>query len=199
MIFGSKHTSEKFILRLGVSINLEALPEWLRSKKTEIPAHPYTEWSRCNNYEYLIFILPVSKNTDWYFHKNSSEFSHSISAIINIEDKFHKNTDIQSCCEGMAPDLEIEIWNDQLSIAFCSRLIMMAPLTEGVSIMNKGKTTLGTLRHQEQEINVPVAFNDKGEPTEFIAIHQWINSRGVSYSNQLANVWMDSPKRLVVN
>jgi hypothetical protein len=200
VIFGKKKDEAKHILRLGVTINISALPAWINSGETDVPVVPYTEWHHHNNFEYLIFVLPVEEGRDWYFHKNAGEFSHSINAMIDLSNHFDSSIDMQSLCDGLLPELEIELWNGQMGIVFCRKLILTAPLTEAVNIIDSGKTSNRNFAEtQNQKIEVPVAFDNNREPTECMTIYKSMDSEGAMYSNQLASFWMDSPKRLVVS
>jgi len=199
VLFGKNKTIERNILRLGVTINLSALPLWITSGEKEVPVVPYTEWHHHESFEYLIYVLPVEEGRDWYFHKNVGEYSHSINAIIELGDYFEFSTEMQNHCDGLPPDLEIELWNGQMSIAFCRKLILMAPLGEAISIIDRGKTSNESFAEaRKREIEVPIAFNNSGEPSECMPVYEWTDDRGAGYSNQLAHFWMDSPRGPVV-
>jgi hypothetical protein len=86
-----------------------------------------------------------------------------------------------------------------MGITFARKLILMAPLTEAANIIDSGETSNGEWESQNQQIEVPVAFDDNWEPIKYMNIHESIDSEGVLYSNQLVCFWMDSPKRLVVS
>jgi hypothetical protein len=200
VIFGKNKNQAKHILRIGVTINISALPAWMGSGETEVPVVPYSKWHNQNNFEYLIFVLPVEEDRDWYFHKNAGEFSHSINASIDLGNHFDPGIDIQSLCDGLLPDLEIELWRGQISIVFGRKLILMAPLTEAANIIDSGNTSYEYFGNaQEQQIEVPVAFDNNWEPTKHMAIYEWMDCDGSLYSNQLACISVDSPKRLVVS
>lgn len=206
MFFSKKKNPQKHILRLGVEINLSALPEWIKSGEKDVPVVPYVDWGRAEygrhkatKFEYLIFVLPVAEDQDWYFHKNAGEYSHSIEAIIELGDHFDPEIDIRGLCDGLSPDLEIGLWRGQINITFCRRLIMTAPLTEAVNIMSRGETSNGNrCKPRQKEIEVPTAFDDNGEPTKCMTVHERTEDFGAGYSNQLVHFWMDSPKGPIV-
>jgi hypothetical protein len=193
-MFLSRNKSEKYIVRIVVALNLPALQRWLRSGEVDVSVIPYAKWKNRDGFKYQISILPVTKNLDWFFHKNANEYSHSLNAEMDISQHLITGQEFQGL-----EYLEIEHWRGQLAVSVCRKLILMAPLSECLAIASEGKTSIGQWDPQEDEIEVPVAVDEieMRKPTSFMSVHRSIDQDGVVYSNELAACAIDSPKRTV--
>ena len=189
----------KHIVNLMVTVNLQALPEWLRSGEQDVPLVPFSQWREHNTYTYQVTRLPTEADKDWYFHKNAGDYSHSFNAIINLSAQFAADVPIEGPSDGGSADLELRLWRGQMSIGFCQRLILVAPLDEFINLVNRGKTALpADAEPRNQVVDVPVGF-DGSKASTFMGIYESIEKTSAGYSNQLVNFTVslpDDPVRL---
>ena len=197
MFFKKKpNPTPKKILKLKVQVNVAELSSWIKSGEDNLTPISQSEWSSYKpDFNYEIRVIPINDSVDLYFHKTANEYTHSINACIDMEDKIPSIEDCRNELFGL-PEIEIEIWNGQLGVNFDRRLLLMAPLHEAIHLMNNDKTSTGEFRSKERIIKVPVAYESleqDAKVTRHIEVHEIMDDKGVIYSTNMACLVLETP------
>ena len=192
MIFDKK--PDGYILELNLEFNLSEIGAFLKSelKEGEVPTIPRYEWDNPIIQSYTIFVLPIGKDTDWYYHKNINKFSHAIQGTHILNEATHPQINLEKFCNEYGVfTLEWKLWRGCLSMKVIgenSKLLLLAPLEEAALLQTSERTTSTEFWPEKKVIKVPASFNDDGEPESYIEICETIAKDHVIYSNLLASL-----------
>jgi hypothetical protein len=182
---------DRQIVELTIEFNLSAISKWLdESGEVENVEKIEKNWGDddIEKLSYYIDMLPSGQNSDIYYHRKKGVMSGNVGGIDflenvdpNLED-FLKNSKIKM--------LDWGLWRQFIGLHVNKKIILLAPIEEIVELQLNGVLKNGgSLKDEETKIKVPILFDDKNNPKEFIEIWRGSSSdRSIGFSNALGLV-----------
>lgn len=187
---------DRRVVEVTIEFNITAIGEWLNAGGKfedidKIKREKYGAWKDAVTQKYVIDMLPIGKTDNAYFHRNKRVISQNIGGIDFLE---NADSDIKYIAEKEAKIgmLQWDMWRGCLSLNANKNLILLTPpLTEVVELETTGVLSNPgrDLKADDEKIRVPVSFDDKNNPKEFMEIWRGSASdRSLGYGNALAHV-----------
>lgn len=183
---------DRRVVEITIEFNITAIGQWLSAGgKLEDIDKIDRDWKDAVIQKYVIDMLPIGQTSSAFFHRNKGVISQNIGGIDYLE---NAKEDIKYIVEketkiGM---LSWSTWRGCLSLEAQRNLILLTPpLTEVLELETKGALTNPgrDAKADDVKIRVPVSFDDKNNPKEFMEIWRGTaTDRSLGFGNALGHV-----------
>jgi hypothetical protein len=186
---------DRRVVEVTIEFNISAIGLWLNAGgKFQDIDKLERDWADAVIQKYVIDMFPIGQRDNAYFHRNKGLISQNIGGIDYLA---YAKEDIKYIAkkEAKIGMLSWNMWRGCLGLdvqgdAQKNMIFLTPPLTEVVELETKGALlNPGGIMTEDVKIKVPISFDDKNNPKEFMDIWRGSHSdRSLGYGNALGHV-----------